>query len=199
MTGRAGFFKYQRNAIDRVQDEDGAVAVQVFLTLLANARIETGIVRRGGVDLVLLRGHALFSVRTFAEKLKRSPSAVHRAMKTLVTIGEIQLIEAGRRLKRGRGTLPTIVKITNFELYRWTPAAWSIATRNLWRRSAHICSHVARGSVFMSGFDARRVVVRKRDADIGVRPYSSTGSAGPDLCSRSFMRSPRADVRQCQL
>jgi len=54
--------------------------------------------------------------------LDRTPSKIQRAFRALVKAGELVVLESNRRLKRGKGTAPTVLRITNYETYCFTAA-----------------------------------------------------------------------------
>jgi hypothetical protein len=124
---RSGFFKYVREPLDNIWTCHGVVAWEIFVTLISNARIDNGAMVLGLKPVELQRGTALFSVRTFAARLKRSQYQIHRSFKKLQAAGELKVVSLGHRIertpKRKGGTAPTVVSIVNFESYNFSDVA----------------------------------------------------------------------------
>jgi hypothetical protein len=130
MAERTGYFWLHRRDLEFIRGRCGAasrrgrkpavtaaVAVDVFIDIVMNARLEADTVQCEGGEVFVPRGAALFSKDTFAQRLGRSPSSVYRAMKKLESIGMLEIVNSKLSRKHGRGRLPTVVRVTAFERY----------------------------------------------------------------------------------
>lgn len=120
MVKRSGYFTIPRAKRAQLRDDFGPAAVELFTMLLEDARVEPMTVQRNGVKLDIPRGGTLFSTRSAEKRLGRKRSTVHRALVNLRKCGEIVCETMGRKMKRGRGTLPTVVRLVHFESYRYS-------------------------------------------------------------------------------
>jgi hypothetical protein len=115
-TARRGYWLYLRGYFDALRRTHGAVAVQIMTDLITNAGVAQHNWTAGDGGIVTLdRGWALFSVRECAARLDRSPSMVHRVFRRLVQDGHVSVVKMGRRLKRRKGTSPTIVSVSRYD------------------------------------------------------------------------------------
>ena len=114
---RSGFYLAHRAVFEEVETASGTLARYIFQDIVENARVASGdVTLESGITINLLRGEALTSCRSLAERHRTSASTVFRAIRRLESNGFL-CRRPKQWLKHGKGMAPTIVSVTNYDQF----------------------------------------------------------------------------------